>query len=275
MTYPAILHMDVAGVICEVGPGVTNFDVGDEVYGCVGGIVGMQGTLAERVEADARLLAIKPSSLNFGEAASLPLVAITAWEAIVDRADIKPQDQVLVHGGTGGVSHIGVQLAKALGAHVSTTVVDEQKAQVAKKLGADEVIVITQESPEQYVKRITNDRGFDTVFDTLGGKVLQLSLQAAKLKGHIISTIGYDNYDLTDMHFKALRLDVVFMAISLIHDIDRESHGDILRRLSGLVDAGQVKPLIDSTHPFTLEGVKRAHLRLESGKATGKVVIAK
>lgn len=77
------------------------------------------------------------------------------------------------------------------------------------------------------------------------------------------------------MHFKALRLNIVFMAIPLFHDIDRESHGDILRRLSGLVDAGQVKLLIDSTHPFTLEGVKQAHLRLESGKATGKVVIAK
>lgn len=119
MQYPAILHMDVAGTVTQVGQGVTGFAVGDEVYGCVGGIVGMPGTLADYVAADARLLALKPASLNFAQAAALPLVAITAWEAIVDRANITLNDKVLVHGGTGGVGHIGVQLAKAQGAHVT------------------------------------------------------------------------------------------------------------------------------------------------------------
>ncbi|ELA6589005.1 zinc-binding dehydrogenase [Vibrio alginolyticus] len=273
MSYPAILHMDVSGVISEVGEGVTNFKVGDEVYGCVGGIVGLQGTLAEKVEADAVLLAHKPKTLSFGEAASLPLVAITAWEAIVDRAQITPNDKVLVHGGTGGVGHIGVQLAKVMGAHVSTTVADEERAAIAKSLGADETILFTEEEPNAYVERLTDGKGFDTIFDTVGGPVLQNSLIATKLKGHVISTIGYADYNLTEMHFKALRLDLVFMAISLIHDIDRETHGEILRRLANLVDKGDVKPLIDSIHPFTLEGVKAAHTRLESGKATGKVVI--
>ena len=274
MQYPAILHMDVAGTVTQVGQGVTGFAVGDEVYGCVGGIVGMPGTLADYVAADARLLATKPVSLNFAQAAALPLVAITAWEAIVDRAEITLDDKVLVHGGTGGVGHIGVQLAKAQGAHVTATVQDEEKAAIARTLGADETVLYQQESPASYTARITGS-GFDTVFDTVGGQVLQNSLQAARLKGHVISTIGYDNYDLTDMHFKALRLDLVFMVISLIHDIDRATHGNILRRLNGLIEKGQLTPLIDSTHPFTLEGVRQAHLRLESGQTTGKVVIAR
>lgn len=273
MVYPAILHMDVSGVISEVGEGVTNFKVGDEVYGCVGGIVGIPGTLADKVEADAVLLAHKPKTLSFGEAASLPLVAITAWEAIIGRAEIQPSDKVLVHGGTGGVGHIGLQLAKALGAHVTTTVVDEERAEIAKQLGADETVLFPKEEPKEYVERLTNGHGFDTVFDTVGGPVLQNSLIAAKLKGHVISTIGYADYNLTEMHFKALRLDLVFMAISIIHNIDRDTHGDILRRLAGLVDKGQVIPLIDSVFPFTLDGVKAAHSRLESGLATGKIVI--
>ncbi len=273
MTYPAILHMDVSGVISEVGEGVTNFKIGDEVYGCVGGIVGIPGTLADKVEADAVLLAHKPKTLSFGEAASLPLVAITAWEAIIGRAEIQPSDRVLVHGGTGGVGHIGLQLAKALGAHVTTTVADEARAEIAKQLGADETVLFPTEEPKEYVERLTNGQGFDTVFDTVGGPVLQNSLIAAKLKGHVISTIGYADYNLTEMHFKALRLDLVFMAISIIHNIDRETHGDILSRLAGLVDKGQVKPLIDSVFPLTLQGVKDAHTRLESGLATGKIVI--
>lgn len=275
LTFPAILHMDVAGIISSVGEGVSQFKVGDEVYGCVGGIVGIPGALAEKVEADARLIALKPASLHFADAASLPLVAITAWEALIDRASIQPDDAVLVHGGTGGVGHISIQLAKLMGARVATTVSTVQKAEIARSLGADDVAFYREESPEEYTSRITNGSGFDTVFDTLGGAVLTNSLKAAKLKGHVISIIGYDTYDLTDMHFKALRLDLVFMAVSIIHDLDRSHHGKILTKLSSLVDRGLVKPLIDERHPFTAEGVKAAHARLESGKAIGKVVITR
>ncbi|MDM3891142.1 zinc-binding dehydrogenase [Pseudomonas juntendi] len=275
LTFPAILHMDVSGIISSVGEGVGQFKVGDEVYGCVGGIVGIPGALAEQVEADARLIALKPASLNFADAASLPLVAITAWEALIDRASIQPDDAVLVHGGTGGVGHIGIQLAKLMGARIATTVSNVQKAEIARSLGADDVAFYREESPEEYTRRITNGSGFDTVFDTLGGTVLTNSLKAAKLKGHVISIIGYDTYDLTDMHFKALRLDLVFMAVSIIHDLDRSHHGKILTKLSRLVDRGLVKPLIDERHPFTAEGVKAAHARLESGEAIGKVVITR
>lgn len=275
LSFPAILHMDVSGVVSSVGEGVSKFKVGDEVYGCVGGIVGIPGALAEQVEADARLIAHKPASLDFGDAASLPLVAITAWEALVDRAFIKPGDAVLVHGGTGGVGHIGLQLAKLMGARVATTVSTPEKAEIAQSLGADDVVLYRHETPEDYTRRITDGAGFNTVFDTLGGSVLTNSFTAAKIKGHVISIIGYDKYDLTDMHFKALRLDLVFMAVSIIHDLDRSHHGEILRKLSNLVDRGLVKPLIDKRYPFTVEGVKAAHDRLESGAAIGKVIIAR
>lgn len=273
LTFPAILHLDVAGIISSVGAGVTRFRVGDEVYGCFGGIVGIPGALAEQIEADADMLALKPRSLSFGEAASLPLVAITAWEALVDRASIKPNDSVLVHGGTGGVGHIAIQLAKIRGAHVSTTVSTPEKAEIARRLGADEVIFYRNETPQDYTQRITQSNGFDTVFDTLGGEVLQHSLKAAKRKGHVVSIIGYDTYDLTDMHFKALRLDFVFMAISIIHNDNRKHHGDILERLAALVDRGLIQPLIDQRHEFTPAGVSAAHARLESGHAIGKIII--
>lgn len=273
LSFPAILHIDVAGVISSIGEGVTRFKTGDEVYGCFGGIVGIPGALADQMEADAQMLALKPRSLSFGEAASLPLVGITAWEALVDRAVIKPNDNVLVHGGTGGVGHIGIQLAKVLGARVSTTVSTPEKAEIVRGLGADEVILYPSETPPNYIQRLTEGKGFDTVFDTLGGEVLQNSLKAAKRKGHVVSLIGYDTYDLAEMHFKALRLDFVFMAISIIHNDDRKHHGEILERIAALVDRGWIKPLIDERHEFTVAGVSAAHARLESGRAIGKVII--
>lgn len=275
LTFPAVLHMDVAGIISAVGEGVTRFKVGDAVYGCAGGVVGIPGALAEQMEADADLIAIKPEWLSFAQAAALPLVSITAWEALVDRASIKPMDDVLIHGGTGGVGHIAIQLAKAMGARVSTTVSTEEKAEIARKLGADEIALYTHEAPDQYSQRITGGKGFDTVFDTFGGEVLQNSLKAAKLKGHVISIIGYDTYDLTDMHFKGLKLDLVFMPIQIIHNVNRQHHGDILRRISALVDRGLIRPLIDQSYPFTREGAGAAHDRLESSKAIGKIVIAR
>lgn len=273
LTFPAVLHIDVAGVVSSVGDGVTRFKPGDEVYGAFGGIVGIPGALADQLEADADMLAIKPRSLSFGDAASLPLIGITAWEALIDRASIKPGDHVLVHGGTGGVGHIGIQLAKVMGAQVATTISTEAKAVIARGLGADSIIFYRNESTQDYVQRITQGDGFDTVFDTLGGDVLQHSFIAAKRKGHVVSLIGYDTYDLSEMHFKALRLDFVFMAISIIHNEGRKHHGNILERLAILVDRGLVKTLIDERHEFSVAGASAAHARLESGEAIGKVII--
>ena len=138
--FPAVLHGDVAGIITEVGEGVTDFKVGDEVYGFAGGVKGTSGALAEYMAADARLLANKPKNLSFAEAAALPVVAITAWEALVKRANIGAGDEILIHGGAGGVGHVAIQLAKWLGAKVYTTVSSPEKAQIAEEFGADVVI---------------------------------------------------------------------------------------------------------------------------------------
>lgn len=275
LRFPAILHFDVAGIIHSVGEGVTRFTIGDHVYGCAGGVVGIPGALADFMEADADLLALKPRNLSFAEAAAVPLVGITAWEAIVDRARIAPRDDVAIQGGTGGVGHMAVQLARAMGARVTAAVSTKEKAAIASKLGAENIILYRAEEPERAVARLTGGRGFDVVFDTVGGASLQASLKLAKLRGHVVSIIGYDQYDLTDMHFKALRLDLVFMPIQLIHNIDRHLHGEILSKLAAMIEAGMIAPMIDSRHAFSPGGVAAAHRRLESGAAIGKIVIAR
>lgn len=275
LTFPAILHFDVAGTIHSVGEGVTRFKVGDRVYGCAGGVVGIPGALADYMEADADLLAPMPSNLTFAQAAAVPLVGITAWEAMVDRAGISPRDDVAIQGGTGGVGHMAVQIARAMGARVTAAVSTPEKAAIARDLGAENVILYRDEAPEDAVERLTGGRGFDVVFDTVGGSSLQVSLKLARIKGQVVSIIGYDTYDLTDMHFKALRLDLVFMPIQLIHNVERAAHGEILRKLGELIERGAVTPLIDTCHEFTPAGVGAAHRRLESGEALGKIVIAR
>src|SRR6201998_1874631 len=124
---PAVLGVDMAGTIEEVGPGVTAFSPGDEVYGMVGGVGGLQGTLAEFITADADLVARKPKNLSFREAAALPACIITAWEGLVDRANVRARQKVLIHAGAGGVGHVAIQLARAFGAEVFATVSPEKK----------------------------------------------------------------------------------------------------------------------------------------------------
>lgn len=271
--FPAVLHGDVAGVIEEVAPDVTQFQVGDEVYGCAGGLRGLGGALAEYMLADSRLIAKKPRSLSMIEAAALPLVAITAWEAIFLKANLTKEKTILIHGGVGGVGHVAVQLAKSVGAKVYTTVIKNNDFSLAKSLGADEVINAKEENVEDYVKRLTQGQGFDVVFDTVGGANLDRSLNAAAMNGAIVTTAARSTHDLTPMHNKALSLHVVFMLLPLLMNKGREQHGKILEKIAKLADENKLKPLIDP-HRFTLAEADKAHSLLESGQAQGKVVIA-
>ena len=159
--FPAVLHGDVAGIVAEVGEGVSDFKQGDEVYGVAGGVKGTGGALAEYMLADARLLAHKPKNLSFAEAAAFPVVSITAWEALVKRANIQAGDEILIHGGTGGVGHIAVQLAKWIGAKVYTTVSTPEKALMAKEFGADVVINYKETPVKDYVDQYTDARGLN------------------------------------------------------------------------------------------------------------------
>ena len=267
---PAILGMDFAGTIQEIGAGVNNFAIGDQVYGCVGGLADLQGTLAEYVAADSKLIALKPTNLTMKEAASLPLVGITAYEGLI-RAQIKRGQRVLVHGGTGGVGHVAVQLAKHFGAEVYATVGGEEQMNSIKEYGATP-INYKSDPVEQYVNQHTNGVGFDVVFDSVGGLNMLKSFQATALNGHVATTVSLCEIDLSTMHFKGLSLHVVFMLIPMLHDFQREQHGAILKNLAKIVQAGDLKPLLDQ-ETFSLDEVGQAYSRLESKKTIGKVVV--
>lgn len=267
---PAILGMDVAGTIEEIDENVTEFSIGDEVYGCVGGLGDLQGTLADYVAADSKLIALKPKNLSMKEAAALPLVGITAYEGLI-RSNIKRGQKVLVHGGTGGVGHVAVQLAKHFGADVYATCGGENQMEIIKNFGAEPINYKT-EQVEDYVKKYTNGVGFDIVFDSVGGENMLKSFEAAALNGQVASTVSLCELDLSTMHFKGLSLHVVFMLIPMLHNFKREQHGEILSNITKIVEAGNLKPLLDEQQ-FSLDNVGDAYARLESKKAVGKVVV--
>jgi NADPH:quinone reductase len=270
---PAVPGCDMSGVVQETGEGVTEFSPGDEVYGSPGGVKGHPGALAEYMVADVRLLAPKPKSLPWEEAAALPLVSITAWEGLFDRARVAAGQRVLVHGGAGGVGHIGLQLCAARGAEVWTTVSGPEKAEIVSGLGAAGVINYREEPVDEYVQRATGGKGFDVVFDTVGGENVARCFQAAAVSGTVVSISTRTTADLSPLHAKGLTLHVVFMIIPLLYNKGRERHGAILRELSALVESGKVKPLCDARR-FTMADVAAAHAWLQSGKAIGKIVLS-
>ena len=270
--FPAVLHGDVAGTITEVGRDVDTFQVGDEVYGCAGGIKGMDGALAEYMIADADLIARKPKSITMTQAAALPLISITAWEGLIDRAKIQSQQKVLIYGGTGGVGHLAIQLAKNAGAKVYATVSNQEKREIAVNLGADVAIDYRNLSVAEFVEQHTSGRGFDLVFDTVGDDNLQNAFQAAKLNGTIASTVALSKQDLTLVHAKGLSLHLVYMLLPMLSGINRVRHGNILTELANLVDLGKIRPLVDN-NIFSFTEVGLAHAYLESGKAIGKIVL--
>ena len=268
---PAILGMDVAGVVEAIGEGVERFQPGDEVFGCAGGLGTMPGALAEFMLCDAKLLALKPGNLTVMEAAALPLVTITAWQALFDRAKIRSGQAVLVHAGTGGVGHIAVQLAKSCGARVATTVSSTSKAALARSLGADDIINYREEKPMEYVTRLTGGRGFDVVFDTVGGTNLDASFSAAAPDGMVVTTNTRSTHDLSPLHAKGLTLSVVFMLLPLITGRGRERHGEVLRQAAALAENGKLRPHLGRT--FLLDEIAQAHDFVDSGHVMGKVAI--
>lgn len=267
---PAILGMDFAGTVEAVGGGVKHFSIGDEVYGCAGGLADLPGTLAEYMVADSNLIARKPKNLSMQDSAALPLVALTAYEGLT-RAGVKQGQKVLVHGGSGGVGHVAIQLAKHFGAEVYSTGGGEKQLALIEQLGATGINYKT-ESVEQYVAEHTDGAGFDVVFDSVGGANITSSFEAAALNGQVATTVSMCELDLTVAHFKGLSLHVVFMLIPMLHNYKREQHAEILRNLAQIAESGGLKPVLDEKR-YSLDEAGQAHARLESGKAMGKVVI--
>lgn len=263
---PAVLGMDFAGIVAEVGAGVTQFSVGDEVYGCAGGLADLPGTLAEYIVADANLIARKAKNLTMREAAAIPLVGITAYEGLT-RANTNKGQNVLVHGGSGGVGHIAVQLANYMGANVFATGGGDKQLALIETLGA-KGINYKNETVEEYVAKHTDGHGFDVVFDSVGGENMANSFNAASLNGHVASTVAMVELDLSVAHFKGLSLHVVFMLIPMLHNYKRENHAQVLNALTRIAETGALRPVLDE-QTFSLEEVAKAHDRLSSGQGIG------
>ncbi|MBD8136014.1 zinc-dependent alcohol dehydrogenase family protein [Bacillus sp. CFBP 13597] len=270
--FPAVLHGDVAGLVSAGGEGVTEFKVGDEVFGCAGGFKGTSGALAEFMLADADLLAHKPKNLTMEEAAALPLVAITAWEALFNRAHLVPGQDILIHAATGGVGHIAIQLAKWKGATVYTTASSQEKLEIGTRLGADVTINYREESVHDYVQKYTDGKGFDVVFDTVGGENLDRSFEAAAVHGTVAAIAARSTHDLSPVHSKGLSLHVTFMLLKILNKDMHKQYGEILKKVAKVVEEGKLRPLVDP-NMFTFDEVSKAHEYLESGKAIGKIVL--
>jgi NADPH2:quinone reductase len=268
---PGIFGIDMAGVVEAVGEDIKGFKTGDEVYGMTGGIAGVQGSLADYAAVDADLLALKPRNLSMQAAAAVPLIFITAWEGLVDRAKVSKGKTVLIHGGAGGVGHIAVQIAKAFGAEVFATV-SPANNELMESYGATPIDYKTL-SVEEYVQQCTGGEGFDIIYDTVGGATLDASFKAAKqYHGHVVSILGWGSHSLAPLSFHGATYSGVFTLHPLISGKYRKQHGEILREATKLIESGKVKILVDPTN-YTLETIAEAYQSLENFTNKGKIVI--
>lgn len=267
---PAILGIDLAGTVEAVGDGVTEFGPGDEVYGMTGGVGGLQGSLAQYAAVDADLLAPKPANLAMREAAALPLIFVTAWEGLVDRAGVHAGQKVLVQGGAGGVGHIAVQIARAYGADVFATGSAASQATI-KRLGAVPIDYRAM-TVENYVAKYSDGRGFDIVYDTVGGATLDASFNAVARFGHVVSALGWGTHALAPLSFRAASYSGVFTLLPMLTGEGRAHHGEIMREATRLVEAGKVIPRVDPRH-FALSSVADAYRAIEANEAAGKIVV--
>jgi len=260
---PAITGHDVSGVVEAVGPGVSAFAPGDEVW-YTPQIFEGQGSYAEYHVAAESIIARKPSSLSHLEAASLSLVGGTVWEALTVRAVLRVGESILIHGGAGGVGHVAIQVAKAMGARVFTTV-REDNAEFARSLGADVVIDYTQEDYVEAIMRETAGHGVDVVFDTIGGDTLSRSADALAQLGRVVSIVDIAQpQNLVQAWGKNASYHFVFT---------RQNRGK-LDELTALVERGQLRPHVGAV--YLLADIPLAHARLESANngLIGKIAIA-
>ena len=273
---PAILGCDGAGIVEAVGNTVQKFQPGDEVYFCAGGL-GEKGTgnYAEYAVVAEHFVALKPKSLSFEESAAAPLVLITAWEALYDRARLEAGNTVLIHGGAGGVAHVAIQLAKIKGAQVATTVSSPDKERLVLNLGADKPILYQQTDFVEAVLNWTNSKGVDVAFDTIGGQVFFDTCNAVKIYGDLV-TILEPNSDLGTLKVarqRNLRIGLELMLTPMLKGLVecQRYHGEILRQCATWIDEQKLK--IHLQHSFPLAEAAIAHKTLEQGSMTGKIAL--
>lgn len=271
---PAVLGCDGAGVVLEAGAAVTRFRPGDAVWYCSGGLGGPLGNYAEVTLVDEAVCAPKPAALDFTAAAAGPLVLITAWEALFDRARLQAGQTVLIHAGAGGVGHAAIQLAKSVGARVLTTVSTPEKAAFSKGLGADEAILYSEEDFVEAVVRLTNGRGAEVVLDTVGPEVFRQSIPAVAHYGDLVTLLdpGSD-VNWKEARNRNLRIAFTLMLTPMLRDLPeaRAHHAEILAACGELIETGKLR--IEVAQTLALEQAAEAHRLIEAGHTQGKLVL--
>ena len=272
---PAVLGSDGAGVVEATGPAVTRVAAGDEVFFCDGGFASLPGTYTELKVVDERYLALKPRRLSFVEAAAAPLVTITAWEALRERARIGAGQFALVQAGAGGVGHMSVQIARLAGARVATTVKPGPKAQLASSLGAELCIDYTREDVAAKLGGWSGVDGADVVHDTVGGKTFTACFSLVRPYGDLVSNVEspWEDEAITAMHNRNLRVSFTWMPAPLVFGWPehRQRQREILEQAAIHFDAGDLRVEVGATFP--LEDTAAAHRALEAGQITGKAVL--
>ena len=272
---PAILGWDGAGVVERAGPAVTRVWPGEEVYFCDGGFGPAPGTYAELKVVDERYLARKPERLSFVAAAAAPLVTITAWEALRERARVSADQTVLVQAGAGGVGHMSVQIARLAGARVATTVSPGAKTALAAALGADLCIDYTHEDVAEKLRAWTGTDGADVVHDTVGGKTFTSCFSLTRPYGDLVSNVEsqWEPEVIAALRNRNLRVSFTWMPAPSVFGWPehRERQRAILEQAAAHFDAGELRVEVGATFP--LERAADAHRALEAGQVVGKVVL--
>ncbi len=272
---PAILGCDGAGVVEEIGSAVTHFKIGDAVFFCNGGLGDEPGNYAEYTTLHEEYCAKKPVNIGLQDSAALPLVLITAWESLIERANLQAGQTVLIHAAAGGVGHVAVQLAHHLGARIAVTVGDDKKAGLVHGLGAEKIINYKTQDFVQEALNWTGGKGADVVFDTVGGETFLRSLNAARVGGKVVSLLSTP-LSMTDAQLARLRnlslcYDLMLAPQVLkMHDA-RIRQRKILELGAQLVEAGHLGVLV--THRLPLEQAAEAHRLIEAGGMVGKIVL--
>ncbi|MCI1591512.1 NADP-dependent oxidoreductase [Heyndrickxia oleronia] len=250
--FPIILGWDAAGIVSEIGSNVSTVSIGDRVF--VRPETTAQGTYAEYIVTEEKLLAKIPDNITFEEAAAVPLAGLTAYQCLVNFTHLNKGDKVLIHAGSGGVGSLGIQIAKSLGYFVATTG-SKKNEEFLKSIGADIVIKYDQQDFEQELKE------YDLVVDTMGGDIQDKSFQVLKKGGTLVSIVQPPD------EIKAEKMDVNAKYHWLI------PNGEQLKKLADLMEKGKLKPVVGSIFEFSEQGVREAHVLSESHHAKGKIVI--
>ncbi len=272
---PAVLGCDGAGEVVDVGAQVGRFKPGDPVWFCNGGLGRAPGNYAEYTLVEESVAQPMPAGFDYRRAAAAPLVLLTAWEALFDRARLSAGQTVLIHAGAGGVGHIAVQLARHAGARVCTTVSSEAKAQFVRSLGAERVILYRDEDLLEAVRDWTGGRGVDVALDTVGPTVFRRSIPTVAYYGDLVTILDPGpEADWKEARTRNLRIGFELMLSPQLVDLPeaRAHQGEILRRCGELIDQGDLRIEVQDTFP--LERAAEAHRLLEEGRLQGKLVLS-